>query len=122
MFFGALSGSIEHIRANKLRGLAVTTPSRLPALPNTPSVSEFVPSYEASGWNGIGAPRALPAAIVERLNKEINAGLSDATIQGRLANLGVPVMLGSPAEFSRLIADEVEKWSKVVKFAGIKSD
>lgn len=122
VFFGALSGSIEHIRAGKLRGLAVTTPSRLPALPDTPSVSEFIPSYEASGWNGIGAPRALPTGIIERLNKEINAGLSDPTIQGRLAGLGVPVMPGSPAEFGRFVADEVEKWGKVVKFAGIKSE
>jgi tripartite-type tricarboxylate transporter receptor subunit TctC len=122
VFFGALSGSIEQIRAGKLRGLAVTTPSRLPALPDTPSVSEFLPGYEASGWNGIGAPRAIPVAIIQNLNKEINAGLSDPTIQGRLADLGVPVMPGSPAEFGRFIADEVEKWRKVAEFAGIKGE
>ena len=119
IFFGTLSPSIEQIRAGKLRGLAVTTSSRSVALPDIPTVSEFVPGYEVSGWNGIGAPTGTAPAIIEKLNKEINAGLTDTKIQAQLATLGIPVMPGSPADFGKLIASEVEKWSKVVRFAGI---
>ena len=122
IFFGTLSPSIEQIRAGKLRGLAVTTSSRSVALPDIPTVSEFVPGYEVSGWNGIGAPTGTAPAIIEKLNKEINAGLTDTKIQAQLATLGIPVMPGSPADFGKLIAGEVEKWSKVVRFAGIKPE
>ena len=119
IFFGTLSPSIEQIRAGKLRGLAVTTSSRSVALPDIPTVSEFLPGYEVSGWNGIGAPTGTAPAIIEKLNKEINAGLTDTKIQARLTTLGIPVMPGSFADFGKLIAGEVEKWSKVVRFAGI---
>jgi len=122
IFFGTLSPSIEQIRAGKLRGLAVTTSSRSVALPDIPTVSEFLPGYEVSGWNGIGAPTGTAPAIIEKLNKEINAGLTDTKIQARLTTLGISVMPGSPADFRKLIAGEVEKWSKVVKFAGIKPE
>ena len=122
IFFGTLSPSVEQIRAGKLRGLAVTTSSRSVALPDIPTVSEFVPGYEVSGWNGIGAPTGTAPAIIEKLNKEINAGLTDTKIQARLTTLGIPVMPGSFADFGKLIAGEVEKWSKVVRFAGIKPE
>jgi tripartite-type tricarboxylate transporter receptor subunit TctC len=122
VYFAALSASLEHVRAGKLLALAVTTASRLPVLPELPTVSEFVPGYEASGFNGIGAPRNTPAEIIDKLNKEINAGLADPKIMGRIADLGGMVIRGSPADFGKLIADETEKWAKVVKFAGIKAD
>ena len=122
IFFGTLSPSVEQIRAGKLRGLAVTTSSRSVALPDIPTVSEFLPGYEVSGWNGIGAPTGTAPAIIEKLNKEINAGLTDTKIQARLTTLGIPVMPGSFADFGKLIAGEVEKWSKVVRFAGIKPE
>ena len=122
VYFGFLPGSIEHIRTGKLRALAVTTATRLEALPHVPTVGEFAPGYEASTWTGIGAPRNTPAEIVDRLNKEINAGLADPKISERLASQGAIPYRGSVAEFSKLIADETEKWAKVVKFAGIKPD
>jgi tripartite-type tricarboxylate transporter receptor subunit TctC len=102
--------------------LAVTTATRAEALPDIPTVSDFVPGYEASAWYGIGAPRNTPAEIVDKLNKEINAALSDPKIKARLADLGGTVLSGSPADFGKLIADETEKWGKVIRAANIKPD
>ena len=121
--FDPMSSSIEHIRAGKLRALAVTTATRSEALPDIPTVGDFVPGYEASGWFGIGAPKDTPAEIIDKLNREINAGLADAKIKARIADLGDTVLAGSPADFSRLIADETEKWGKVViRAANIKPE
>ena len=117
-----VSASIEHIRAGKLRPLAVTTATRLKLLPDVPTVGDFVPGYEASGWQGIGAPANTPREIIDKLNEGINASLADPKINARIADLGATVLAGSPAEFSKLIADETEKWAKVVKFAGIKPE
>jgi tripartite-type tricarboxylate transporter receptor subunit TctC len=121
VFFGS-SGTIEHIRAGRLRALAVTTDARLDVLPSTPTVGEFLPGYEASGWQGVGAPRNTPVEIIQKLNKEINVALADPKIKARFADLGATVLAGSPADFGKLIADETEKWGKVVKFAGIKPE
>jgi len=121
MFCNTVS-SVEHIRAGRLRALAVTTARRSDALPDLPTIGEFVQGYEASGWWGFGAPKNTPAEIVEKLNKEINAGLADPKMKARLADLGGTALPGSPAEFGKLIADETEKWAKVMKFAGIKAD
>jgi tripartite-type tricarboxylate transporter receptor subunit TctC len=118
--FDTVPSSIEHIRAGRLRALAVTTATRLDALPDVPTMSEFLPGYEASGWQGIGAPRDTPSEIIDKLNREVNAGLADPTIRLRFADLGGSVFAGSPADFGKLIAEETEKWAKVVKFAGIK--
>jgi len=120
--FADVSSSIEHIRAGKLRALAVTTTLRSEALLDIPTVAEFVPGYEASTWQGIGAPKNTSAEIVERLNNEIKAALADPKIKARLADLGGTVLPGTPADFGKLIAEETEKWGKVVKFAGIKAD
>jgi tripartite-type tricarboxylate transporter receptor subunit TctC len=120
--FPSMPSSIEYIRAGKLRALAVATATRSEALPDVPTVGEFVPGYEASGWFAVGAPRATPTEIVDKLNKEINAGLADPKIKARLANLGGDALALSPADFGKLIADETEKWTKVVKFAGIKPE
>ena len=120
VMFVLLPPSIEHIRAGRLRALAITTAMRSEALPSIPAVGEFAPGYEASGWQGVGAPKATPPEIVERLNKEINAVLVDPKMKARLADLGGTVLAGSSEDFGKLIADETEKWSKVVKFAGIK--
>lgn len=121
VMFDSLPSAIEFIRAGKLRPLAVTTAARLRLLPDVPTVGEFVPGYEASAWQGIGAPRGIPAEIVERLNREINAGLADPTIKTRLADLGVTVLAGSSADFQKFIAEETQKWGKVIKAAGIKA-
>ena len=118
MAFDTLPASIEYIRAGKLRALAVTTATRSEALPDIPTVGEFVPGYEASAIIGIGAPKNTPAEIVDKLNKEINAGLADPKIKARLADLGGSLLVGSPADFGKLIADETEKWGKVIKSAG----
>jgi tripartite-type tricarboxylate transporter receptor subunit TctC len=118
--FGALSESLEHVRADKLRALAMSNSTRWEALPDIPTLGEFVPGYEASGWLGVGVPRNTPAEIVDRLNKEINAGLADPKLSTALADLGGTVLPGSPGDFGKLIADETEKWTKVVKFAAIK--
>ena len=115
-------GSIGYIRAGRLRALAVTAATRADVLPDIPTVAEFVLDYEASNWYGVGAPKATPAEIVEKLNKEINAGLADPNMKARLADLGGSVLAGSPADFGKLIAEETEKWGKVVKFTGIKAD
>jgi tripartite-type tricarboxylate transporter receptor subunit TctC len=122
VMFGTMTGSIEYIRTGTLRALAVTTATRAEALPDIPTVGEFLPGYEASNWYGLGAPKNTPAEIVAKLNKEINAGLADPKLRARLADLGGTVLAGSPADFGKLIADETEKWGKVVKFVGIKAD
>ena len=122
VMFGSIPPSVEHIRAGKLRALAVTTATRSEALPDIPTVSDFVPGYEASAWYGIGAPRNAPTEVVDKLNKEINAALADTKMNARLADLGGTFLAGSPADFGKLIADETEKWGKVVKFAAIKPD
>ena len=122
LYFGTTASSLEYVRTGKLRALGVTIERRLDALPEIPTVAEFVPGYEASNWYGVGAPKATPAEIIDKLNKEINAGLADPKMKARLADLGGTVLAGSPADFGKLIADETEKWAKVVKFAGIKAD
>jgi tripartite-type tricarboxylate transporter receptor subunit TctC len=122
VYFSPMPAAIEYIKAGKLRALAVTTAARSEALPDIATVAEFVPGYEASTWVGVGAPKATPAEIVEKLNKEINAALADPKIKARLADLGGTVLPGTPADFGKLIADETEKWGKVVKFTGIKAD
>jgi tripartite-type tricarboxylate transporter receptor subunit TctC len=119
--FTPTGASIEYLRSGKLRPLAVTTSARLEVLPDVPTVGEFVPGYEASGWFGVSAPKNTPAEIVEKLNKEINAGLADPTMKARLMGLGIEPMLMTPAEFEKFIADDTEKWAKVVKFARIKA-
>ena len=118
VFFSPLSTAVEHIRAGKLRGLAVTTATRSDALPEVPTMMEFVPGYEASNTYGIGAPRNTPADIVDKLNKEINAVLAEQGMRTRIADLGETVLGGSPADFAKLIAAETEKWGKVVTFSG----
>ena len=120
--FGTMPASIEYVRAGKLRALAVTTATRLEALPDIPTVGEFVTGYEASGWQGLGAPKNTPADIVNKLNEEINAGLADPKIKTRVTDMGGMVLAGSPTDFGKLIADETEKWGKVVKFSGAKPD
>ena len=122
VMFATATASIEHIRAGTVRALAVSTATRFDALPDLPTVGTFVPGYEASAFFGVGAPRNTPAEIVAKLNKEINAGLADPRVRERLANLGGTVLAGSPADFGKLIAEDTEKWGKVVKFAGIKPD
>jgi tripartite-type tricarboxylate transporter receptor subunit TctC len=122
VMFGTMPASIEYIRAGKLRPLAVTTASRLEALPDIPRVGEFVAGYEASGWQGLGAPRNTPVEIVDKLNKEINAGLADSKMRARVADMGGTVLTGSPADFGKLIADETEKWGKVIRAANIKAE
>src|SRR4029450_7222901 len=122
VYFGTLPGSIESIRVGKLRALAVTTATRSEALPDVPTLSEFVPNYEASGWHGIGVPKNTPTEIVDKLNKEINAALADPKIKARLAALGVAILQGSPADFGKLIADETEKWGNVIRALNIKAD
>jgi tripartite-type tricarboxylate transporter receptor subunit TctC len=121
MMFDPLPTSIEYIKAGKVRALAVSTATRSEVLPVIPTVSEFVPGYEASNWYGFGAPKNTPAEIVEKLNKEINAALADPEMKARLADLGGAVLPGSPAQFAKLINDETEKWTKVIKFTGLKA-
>ena len=120
--FDPLPPAIELIRSGKVRALAVTTAVRSDVLPDVPTVGEFVPGYEASGWNGIVAPRNTPIEIIQKLNTEINAGLADPGIRAKLTDLGGIVLAGSAADFGKLIADEIGKWGKVIKFAGIKPD
>jgi tripartite-type tricarboxylate transporter receptor subunit TctC len=119
--FGGLLTSIEYIRAGRLRPLAGTTAMRLEVLPDIPSLSEILPGYEASDWKGIAAPRHTPPGIIDKLNKEINTALADAKIKARLADLGSAVLAGSPADFGKLLADETEKWGKVIRAANIKA-
>jgi tripartite-type tricarboxylate transporter receptor subunit TctC len=120
--FDNLPGSIEYIRAGTIRPLAVTTATRSDVLPDIPTVGEFVPGYEASAWNGVGAPRNTPAEIIDRLNKEINAALADPKMKARLADLGALPMPMAPADFAKLISEETEKWGKVVQAANLKPD
>jgi tripartite-type tricarboxylate transporter receptor subunit TctC len=120
VMFDTLVTSIEHIRAGKLRPLAVTDATRVEVLPDIPTVGEFVPGYEAVGWQGVGAPRTTPVEIIDKLNKEINAGLADPRIKARIADLGYTVLASSPADFGRFIAAYTEKWATVIKFAGAK--
>ena len=120
VYFGIPASSVGHIGAGKLRALAVTSASRSHALPEIPSISEFVPGYEASIFYGLGVPKNTPVEIIDRLNKEVNAGLSDPKIKSRLVDQGGVPFSGSPVDFAKLIADETEKWAKVIKFAGIK--
>ena len=120
--FDTTLASIEYIRAGRLRPLAVTTATRLEALPEIPTVSDFLPGYEASGWYGVGAPKDTPTEIVDKLNKEINAALANPKIKAQLADLGGIVLALSPAEFGKLIADETEKWGKVIRAANIKPE
>jgi tripartite-type tricarboxylate transporter receptor subunit TctC len=120
--FDVMLESIEYVRAGKLRALAVTTALPSATLPDLPTVSEFVPGYEASQWYGIGAPKNTPAEIVAKLNTEINATLADPKMKARFADLGGTVLAGSPADFGKLIVAETEKWGKVIKFAGIKPE
>src|SRR5262247_860745 len=122
VMFAPTPPSIEHIRSGKLRALAVTTATRQEVLPDIPTVGEFVLGYEASGWQGIGAPKNTPAEIIDKLNKEINAALDDPKMKARLADLGGTVLPGSPAEFGKFIADEVQKWAKVIRLANIKAE
>ena len=122
VYFATTVASIEYIRGGRLRALALTTATRSDALPDIPTVAEFVPGYEASSWYGVGAPKATPAEIVEKLNKEINAGLADAKLKARLADLGGDVLALSPADFGKLIADETEKWGNVIRALNIKAD
>jgi tripartite-type tricarboxylate transporter receptor subunit TctC len=122
VMFDNLPTSAEHVRSGRLRGLAVTGTARSHVLPDLPTVADFLPGYEASAWYGLGAPRNTPAAVIDRLNDAVNAILADPTSQGRFAELGASLLPGSPAEFGKLLADETEKWGKVVKFAGAKPD
>jgi tripartite-type tricarboxylate transporter receptor subunit TctC len=122
LMFDNISTSIEYIRAGKLTALAVNTATRSEMLPDVPTVGEFLPGFEASAFFGIGAPRNTPAEIIDKLNKEINAGLADPKIKTQLAGLGGPILRGPPADFGKLIAAETEKWAKVIKFAGIRPD
>jgi tripartite-type tricarboxylate transporter receptor subunit TctC len=120
--FTGISSSVEQIKAGKLRALAVATAARLKALPDIPTIGDFVPAFEASGWCGIVAPRNTPVAIIDKLNKEVNADLNDPVIEARLGDVGVTVLAGSPAQFGMLIADETEKWGRVIRAANIKPD
>jgi tripartite-type tricarboxylate transporter receptor subunit TctC len=122
VYFTGTVSSIEYIKTGRLRALAVTTATRSEALPDVPTVSEFVPGYEASGWFGVGAPKSTPTEIIDKLNNEVNAALADPKMKARLADVGGSALSGSPADFGKLIADETEKWAKVIKFAGIKAD
>jgi tripartite-type tricarboxylate transporter receptor subunit TctC len=122
VLFDTVPASLPHIRAGKLRALAVTTVARSEALPDVPTVGDFVPGYEASSIHGIGAPRNTPADIIDRLNKEVNAALADPKFKARIADLGGIVAVGSPADFGKIIAEETEKWAKVVKFSGAKAE
>jgi tripartite-type tricarboxylate transporter receptor subunit TctC len=121
-YFAGIPSSIQYLRAGKLRALAVTTATRSEVLPEIPTLSDFLPGYEASFWGGFCAPKGTPAEIVDKLNKEINAGLADPKMKARIADLGATVLSGSPADFAKLIADETEKWGKVIRAANIKPE
>ena len=121
-YFATMVSSIEHVRAGRLRALAVTGATRAGVLPDVPTVGETVPGYEATNWYGISAPKGVPAAIIDRLSKEIGAALADANIRARIAELGDTPFATSPAEFAKLVADDTEKWAKVIRAAGIKAE
>jgi len=122
VYFDGVSGSLDHVRSGRTRALGVTSAERADVLPDVPTIAEFVPGYEAGGWYGIGVPKNVPAEVIDKLNKEINASLADAKLKTRLADLGYAASGSSPAEFASMIAREVEKWAKVIKFAGIKPE
>jgi tripartite-type tricarboxylate transporter receptor subunit TctC len=122
VIFDPLGEAIGYIRAGKLRALAVTSATRAAAVPDIPTVAEFVPGYEADGWSGMAAPKNTPVAIIDKLNKDINASLADPKMKAQLADLGSTPLVGSPTDFGKLIADETDKWAKVIKFANIKAD
>jgi tripartite-type tricarboxylate transporter receptor subunit TctC len=122
VIFAPVSESIQHIKAGALRPLAVTTAARLDVLPDVPTVADFVPGYEASGFAGIGAPKNTPAEIIDMLNKELNAGLADSKVKTRIVELGGTVLGGTPAEFATILSEATEKWARVIKFAGIKAE
>ena len=122
VMFDVMPEAIEYIRSGRLRSLAVTTAQRYPAMPDVPTVGEFLPGYEASYWWGVGAPRNTPVEVINKLNREINGALTDPKIKARLADLGGTVLPGSPADFAKLIADETEKWGKVIRAANIKPE
>jgi tripartite-type tricarboxylate transporter receptor subunit TctC len=122
VMFATMPASIQYVRAGKLWALAVTTATRSKALPDVPAVGEFVPGYEASTWYGVAAPKNTPAEIVAKLNKEINAALADPKLKARLADLGAEPMSMTPAEFTKFVVVETEKWAKVVKFSGAKAE
>jgi tripartite-type tricarboxylate transporter receptor subunit TctC len=122
VYFGTVAGSIEHIKAGRLRPLAVTTSVRLEALPDIPTVSDFLPGFEVGAWQGLAAPKGTPHEIIDKLNTEVNRALASPGMQARFTELGMRVLSGSPATFKRLIAEDTEKWAKVVKFSGAKPD
>ena len=122
VMFGTMPSSIEYIRAGRLRALAVTTATRSEALPDIPTVGEFVPDYDVSTWYGVSVPMGTHTEVIDKLNKEINAGLTDPTLKARFADLGGTVLPGPPADFGKLIADETEKWGKVIRAANIKPE
>jgi tripartite-type tricarboxylate transporter receptor subunit TctC len=117
-----LPETIEHIKAGRLRALAVTTAERAPPLPDVPALKEFLPGFDASSWYGIGAPKSTPVEIVTRLNTEINAAVNEPKLKARLQDLGGMVITGSPSDFGKLTADETDKWAKVIKFSGVKAE
>jgi tripartite-type tricarboxylate transporter receptor subunit TctC len=120
LYFDGVSGSLDHVRSGRVRALGVTTTERADVLPDVPTIAEFVPSYEAGGWYGIGVPKNVPAEVVDKLNREVNASLADPKLKSRLAELGYATTGSSPGEFGNMIAREIDKWAKVLKFAGIK--
>jgi tripartite-type tricarboxylate transporter receptor subunit TctC len=120
VYFSPIAASIEHIRAGTLRALAVTATSRVDALPDIPTMADFIPGFDVSGWVGVGAPKKTPAEIIDKLNKEINAGLADPKINARLADLGCTPLVLSPGTFRKFITEEVEKWAKVIRAANIR--
>ena len=122
VYFGSVAASIEYVKAGILRALAVTSASRLQALPGTPTVSDFLPGFEAGLWLGLCGPKNLPSEIVEKLNREINTGLADSKLRARLAELSLTILSGSPAEFGRLIVEDTEEWAKVIRAANIKAE
>ena len=122
LYFVTTPVSIEYIKAGRLRPLAVTTAQRLPEFPDLPTVGEFVPGYEANAWYGVSAPKDTPPAVIDKFNRDVNAALADPKVKARLIELGCTVLGGPPAAFGRLIADETEKWGKVIRFAGLKAE
>jgi tripartite-type tricarboxylate transporter receptor subunit TctC len=122
VMFNTMGASLQHVRAGKLRALAVATKARQAALPDVPTVAEFLPGFEASFWTGVAAPKGTPPAIVDKLNQAVNAALNDANVKARLAEWGATALTGSPADFGKFVADETEKWGKVIRAANIKAE
>jgi tripartite-type tricarboxylate transporter receptor subunit TctC len=122
VYFVTTPSSMQYIKSGQLRAIAVTTAKRVPELPGLPAISEFVPGYDASAWYGLGAPKDTPKDIINKLNREINAAVANASIKKRFDDLGCTIIAGSPADLAKLIADDTERWAKVVRFAGLKAD